>query len=51
MNLGVVMEEFNLDALDVESAERAVQQHLDEEASQVMEISDEDDCAGGACKI
>lgn len=45
------MDDFNLDALDVESAEQAVQQHLDEEATRVVEVDDEDGCAGGACKI
>lgn len=46
------MDEFNLDALDLNAAEDKVQQHLEQEANQVVEVSDDDDgCAGGACKI
>lgn len=43
--------EFNLDALDVDAAEAAVQQQLDAEAAKESIADDSDGCEGGACKI
>ncbi len=44
--------DFDLDGLDIDAAEKAVEEAKEAEANQApLDLGDDDGCAGGACRI